>query len=360
MIKISALECGHLFNHSDIQHLTAECEKHNIQIDIKLHNYFFSKENYLNPSLIKDKDIFLINNFDILLQNPEHLRAIQSLKTIFPNKTVIAFAQELPHYITGSVNNQHLVDHIIGAAHPTRVPALKNYTYFPFPMPSKSIYENQIPNIKKDKQILLSGAFRLPRAQLYYRLLSEPNLNTVLFYTCNRVNATQYEGTDILYPVNFKEKFGNKIVSSTDFTNNDYIKIMSESQLVINFSRQVTPLEGFHCDIHHNMDQIRHKKDFEFMSTRVRECALSKTACISGYDKIYEISGLKEGVHMITYLSYEDLVDKCKLLSADPERCKEIGYNLFNYYKENYTDIHLIKKIKEICLSASRQKTQFL
>ena len=348
MIKISMLQYGHLFNHSDMEHLINECKKHDIQIDTDLHQYFFSKQDYLNRTLIEDKDVLFINNFDILMHDKKHLCSIESLKTTFPNKTIIAFVQELPHYTDNCLAKQHLVDHIIGTAHPSRVRSIKNYSYFPFPMPSKSIYENQIQNIKKDRQILLSGAFRLPRAQLYYRLLSEPDLETVLFYTCNRANATQYEGTDILYPVNFKEKFGDKIVSSTDYTNNDYIKIMSESQLVINFSRQVTRLEGFHSDIHHNMGQIRHKKDFEFMSTRVRECALTRTACISNYDKIYEISGLKEGVHMVTYSSYEDLVEKCKSLSANPESCKEIGDNLFNHYKDNYTDLHLIQKIKTL------------
>ena len=348
MIKISMLNCGHLFNHSDMFHLVEECKQHGIQIDTDLNDYFFSKENYLNRSLIEDKDILFINNFDIIMHDKRHLYSIESLKTAFPNKTVIAFAQELPHYTENCAQKQYLVDHIIGTAHPTRVASIKNYTHFPFPMPSKSIYENQIQNIKKNRQILLSGAFRLARAQLYYRLLSEPDLDTILFYTCNRANATQYEGTDILYPVNFKEKFGNKIVASTDFTNNDYIKIMSESQLVINFSRQVTRLEGFHCDIYHNMAKVGHKQDFEFMSTRVRECALTKTACISNYDKIYEISGLKEGVHMVTYSSYEDLVEKCKKLSAEPEMCIEIGNNLFNHYRDNYTDLHLLQKIKTL------------
>lgn len=48
MIKISMLEYGHLFNHSDMQHLDTECQKHNVQIDTNLHSYFFSKESYLN------------------------------------------------------------------------------------------------------------------------------------------------------------------------------------------------------------------------------------------------------------------------------------------------------------------------
>ena len=348
MIKISMLKCGHLFDQSNMFHLVEECKKYDIQIDTDLHDYIFSKDNHLNRSLIEDKDILLINNFDILMHDKEHLLSIESLKTTFPNKTIVSFVQELPHYTENCVAKQHLVDHIVGTAHPSRVPSIKNYLYFPFPMPSKGIYENQIQNIKKNRQILLSGAFRLARAQLYYRLLSEPELDTILFYTCNRANATQYEGTDIQYPVNFKEKFGNKIVTSKDFTNNDYIKIMSESQLVINFSRQVTRLEGFHCDIYHNMGQMRHKQDFEFMSTRVMECAFTKTTCVSNYDKIYDISGLKEGIHIVTYVSYEDLVEKCKKLSAEPEICKEIGINLYNHYKDNYTDLHLIQKIKTL------------
>jgi hypothetical protein len=96
------------------------------------------------------------------------------------------------------------------------------------------------------------------------------------------------------------------------------------------------------------MNKVSQKQDFEFISTRVRECALTKTACLSNYDKIYATSGLEEGVHMFTYSSYDDLVDKAKHLAANPELCQSLGENLFSYYKDHYTDIHLVQKIKEI------------
>jgi spore maturation protein CgeB len=213
-------------------------------------------------------------------------------------------------------------------------------------MPSKNIYE--IANNRSPSRVLLSGSFRLARAQLYYKLMLNRDINTVLFYSENRRYNKEYDGTNSAYPVNFKEKFGDKVICSSDDTYKDYIKELSSSQVTINYSRQVTSEEGFHLDIDYNMSKISQKQDFEFISTRVRECALTKTACISNYDKIYSMSGLEEGVHMITYSSYDDLVDKTKYLSANPELCQRLGENLFSYYRDNYTDTHLIKKIKEI------------
>ena len=344
MLKISMLECGALFNHSDINHLKNVCKGFDVDLDLNLHKYLFSKE--LDRSLIEDKDVIFLNNFDVLIQSPKNCELIELLRKEFPRKFIVGFVQELPHYKNCYDKKKYLVDHTIGIAHESRVPDLKNYSYFPFPMPSKNIYE--ISTKINPPRILLSGAFRLARAQLYYRLMSNDNLSTVLFYSENRRYNKEYDGTNSIYPINFKERFGDKVICSSDNTYKDYIKQLSLSQIVINYSRQVTFTEGFHLDIDHNMNRISQKQDFEFMSTRVRECALMKTACLSNYDKIYSMSGLEEGVHMVTYSSYDDLVDKTKYLSANPELCQILGENLFSYYRDNYTDIHLIKKIKEL------------
>ena len=346
MIKISILESGHLFNHSDINNLKEECKKFDVELDLNLHKYLFSKDHANDRSLIEDSDIFLINNFDVLIQSPNNCELIKLLRQDFPQKFIIGFVQELPHYKNCYDSKKHLVDHTIGTAHGSRLPDLKNYSYFPFPMPSKNIYE--MTNNRIASRILLSGSFRLARAQLYYRLMSNSDLNMVLFYSKNRGYSKDYDGINSIYPVNFKEKFGDKVICSSDNTYKDYIKELSSSQVVINYSRQVTSTEGFHLDIDHNMSKISQKQDFEFMSTRVRECALMKTACLSNYDKIYAISGLEEGVHMVTYSSYDDLVEKTKHLLANPELCQSLGENLFSHYRDNYTDIHLLKKIKDL------------
>jgi hypothetical protein len=346
MLKISMLESGHLFNHSDINRLKEECEKFDVDLDLKLHKYLFSKDHANDRSLIEDSDVFFINNFDVLIQNLKNCELIEVLRKDFPQKFIVGFVQELPHYKNFYDSKKYLVDHTIGTAHESRVPDLKSYSYFPFPMPSKNIYETA--NSRIPSRVLLSGSFRLARAQLYYKLMSNIDINTVLFYSKNRGYSKDYDGTNSIYPVNFKEKFGDQVIYSSDNTYKDYIKELSLSQVVINYSRQVSSTEGFHLDIDHNMNKISQKQDFEFMSTRVRECALTKTACLSNYDKIYAISGLEEGVHMVTYSSYDDLVDKTKYLSANPELCQSLGENLFNHYKYNYTDIHLIQKIKEL------------
>lgn len=340
------LESGHLFNHSDIEVLAEECKKNNIDLNLHLHKYLFSKDHVNDRSLVEDSDIFLINNFDVLIQNPKTCELIELLRQDFPQKFIIGVVQELPHYKNCYDSKKHLVDHTIGTAHESRVPDLKNYSYFPFPIPSKNIYE--MANNRIASRILLSGSFRLARAQLYYKLMSNSDLSTILFYSENRRYSKEYDGTNSIYPVNFKEKFGDKVISSSDNTYKDYIKILSSSQVVINYSRQVTSTEGFHLDIDHNMNRISQKQDFEFISTRVRECALTKTACLSNYDKIYAMSGLEEGIHMVTYSSYDDLIEKTKYLAANPELCQRLGENLFGHYRDNYTDVHLIKKIKEI------------
>jgi hypothetical protein len=349
MFKISILEFGHLFNHSNFEYLKEECKKNNIDLDTNLHKYMFYKDRFMCRSLLEDKDVLFINNFDVLVGDPKNWRLIERLKEEFPNKIMIGFLQELPHYKGVLDNKKHILDYSIGMAHEQRMPELKNYFYFPAPMPLKSIYHISDSN-RILKRIFLSGAFRLARAQLYYRLMSRPDLDAILFYSNNRRYNRDYDGSDSLYPINFKEKFGERVISSGDNTSSDYVKQLSLSQMAINYSRQVTSTEGFHMDIDHNMNKVKEKKDFEFISTRVRECAMTKTLCLSNYDKIYEMSGLEEGVSMITYSCYEDLLDKCKSFATDPERCKKIGNNLFNHYKENYTDFHLIQKIKKIVL----------
>ena len=340
------LESGHLFNHSDINSLKKECEKFDIELDSNLHKYLFSTDHSNDRSLVEDSDVFLINNFDVLIQNSKTCELIKLLRQDFPQKFIVGFVQELPHYKNCYDRKKHLLDYTIGTAHESRMPDLKNYSYFPFPIPSKNIYE--MANNRRESRVLLSGSFRLARAQLYYRLMSNGDINTVLFYSKNRGYSKEYDGTNSIYPVNFKEKFGDKVISSSDNTYKDYIKALSSPQVIINYSRQVTSTEGFHLDIDHNMNKISQKQDFEFISTRIRECALTKTACLSNYDKIYSMSGLEEGIHMVTYSSYDDLVDKTKYLSANPELCQSLGENLFRYYRDNYTDIHLIKKIKEL------------
>ncbi len=348
MLKISMLESGHLFNHSDITYLIEQCRKLDIDLNLNLHQYLFGKEHFGNKSLIDKSDILLLNNFDILVQNPIFYELIQKLRTEFKNKFIIGFVQELPHYKNLYDNKKHLLDHTIGTAHETRVPNLENYSYFPFPMSSKNIYETA--NSRILSRVFLSGSFRLARAQLYYRLMSNSDINTVLFYSVNRRYNKDYCGFNSIYPVNFKERFRDKVISSNDDTFKDYIKELSLSQITINYSRQVSTTEGFHLDIDDNMSKVSQKKDFEFISTRVRECALTKTACLSNYDRIYSMTGLQEGVHIVTYSSYDDLIEKTKHLSANTELCQSLGENLYSHYKNNYTDVHLIQKIKEIFL----------
>lgn len=342
MFKISLSGAGHLFNHSDIDALNRECEKLSISIDSNLGSYFSNKD----IDSIKNSDVLFITNFDVFLQNKDNIKLLENLREQYPNKFILGYAQEVPHYQNIYDKNKHLLNYALGMAHEKRVNS-KNYSYFPFPIPFENNYE--LSTSKKPKRILLSGAFRLARAQLYYQLMSEKELDCYLFYTKNRVNSTQYEGTDSTYPVNFYEKFPSKVlVSQDEKSDKDYIKSLSDSQIVVNYSRQVTNLEAFHSGIKYNMSQASRKTDFEFMSTRVRECAIAKTMCISNYDQIYSMSGLEENISIATYTSYQDLVDKLKMFTNDPMLCKNIGLNLYNHYNKYYTDVHLIKKIKDI------------
>jgi hypothetical protein len=342
MLNISLSGPGHLFNHSDIEALNIECEKLSISIDFNLKSYFVTKD----ISLIKDSDVLFITNFDVFLQNKDNVILLENLRSDYPTKFILGYAQEVPHYQHIYDTNKHFLNYSLGMAHEKRVNT-ENYSYFPFPMPFKHNYE--LCANRNHKQILLSGAFRLARAQLYYQLMSETELDCRLFYTKNRPNSTQYEGADSTYPVNFYEKFADKVLISHDNTYKDYIKALSKSQIIVNYSRQITNLEAFHSSIKHNMAKAAHKTDFEFMSTRVRECALAKTMCISNYDQIYSMSGLEENISIATYTSYQDLVDKLKIFTNDPMLCKNIGLNLYNHYNKYYTDVHLIKKIKDIC-----------
>jgi hypothetical protein len=341
MLNISLSGPGHLFNHSDIEALNIECEKLSINIDFNLKSYFVTKD----TSLIKDSDILFITNFDVFLQNKDNIILLENLRSDYPTKFILGYAQEVPHYRYIYDTHKHFLNYSLGMAHEKRINS-ENYSYFPFPIPFKNNYK--LSSSKKSRQILLSGAFRLARAQLYYQLLSEPELDCYLFYTKNRPNGQQYEGVDSLYPVNFYEKFANKVLVSHDNTYADYMKSLSEAQIIVNYSRQITNLEAFHSSIKYNMSKVAHKTDFEFISTRVSECALAKTMCICNYDQIYSMSGLEENISIATYTSYQDLVDKLKMFTSDPMLCKNIGLNLYHHYNKYYTDVHLIKKIKEI------------
>lgn len=330
MKQVNIYGVGHLFNHCDFEKFKTHLKSKGINLKNEVHK-FINDETYEFPD---PPDVILFTCFDIhYFGNPMLLHdRITELKKRYPTCIIVGFLQEIPHYKIDIRNfSDWSVDKFFGIAPKSRMMdygLMYDYLPFPTPDPRFSTSFNYLLGIKKQPYVLLTGAFRLSRAQLYYRLLKEFPTKVKFFICSSREHSKAWLGGNYLFPINFQKEFPKQVIVSNENRCKQFNEEILKSAAVLNFSRQLNSRNAFHTDIDVQFGEMVKNEDYEFIPTRFGECAAIHTTIITNFDRLHKESGLLTMTHILSYSTYEQLKERINYVCSNVDIATNMGHDL--------------------------------